>query len=798
MKIKNLFLGALALTGTLFATSCSQDELIEGVSTGDLVTAQFTITTPDGINTRAIGDGTTVDKVKCVVYNADGSEKMDLDQTLDIVGKTATYNIRLVKGQAYRVAFFAYNEAANAYDVTDMQNILVNDNQPCNIEGRDAFTAMYKITAEETMNPINETITLYRPFAQLNLGAYAEDVEAAKKAGVVVTNSQIVVTNVYTAFNAFADEVTGATSTRTFAMSDIPTEKLLADADSDGTDEEYEYLALNYLLVGNKDADAKSLTDVTFTWSTANGKTNEPVAEFKNVPVQRNYRTNILGWLLTNPAQFNIVIDADFKKPDYFVGIGTPVKPSEDGVYRVEDAEQLLWVGNAISNNAISGAATIKLVDDIDMSGKKWEPINAWNPESATTITFDGDNHTIANLNVQGAGSLGFIGSLATTGMWTIKNLTFEEPTVTSSASFVGTVVGYTYGNLTLENVKVTGANISTTAEKGIRLGGLVGLYPADAVSPLNLTGCVVENSTFNGYHNLAGLVGSAMGSAATFTNCQSNNNTFYHRAENAAAWQNFDANGYAEGKAVKSECTTEGNKGVNQLADGVIKNAAGEYELSNKAGMFWFANQVNKSGNSFAGKTVKMTAQVDLENEPWEPIGQTGKTEFKGVFDGQGNAIYNLYINNTDASAHCATGLFGWVESHGDENVTIKNVTVMSPNVKGHHNVAVIVGYVYGKVEYCTVWDATLECVAANDDANGDKCGAIAGYVGEDASVKGCHVSGSLTISAGRDAGVVAGAAKSACVTSCKINNPEMVSVTANGSSTGANIRAEVIGREL
>ncbi len=319
MKIKNLFLSALALTGTLFATSCSQDGLVKVGATGDLVTAQFTITTPDGINTRAIGDGTTANVVKCVVFDAAG-KKMDLDQTLEIVGKKATYNVRFAKGQAYRVAFFAYNDQANAYNVTDLKNIQVLGNQACNMENRDAFTAYTDITAEETMSPINRTVTLYRPFAQLNFGAYPEDIEAARKAGVVVTNSQIEVSDVYTAFSAYDNAVVGETTTMTFAMNGIPAEDLMVDLDNDGTYEPYEYLALNYLLVGDKNQE-KALTGVKFTWKTADGKTNVPVAEFKNVPVQRNYRTNILGWLLTNPAEFNLVIDEKFEKPDYNVGI---------------------------------------------------------------------------------------------------------------------------------------------------------------------------------------------------------------------------------------------------------------------------------------------------------------------------------------------------------------------------------------------------------------------------------------------------------------------------------------------
>ena len=59
---------------------------------------------------------------------------------------------------------------------------------------------------------------------------------------------------------------------------------------------------------------------------------------------------------------------------------------------------------------------------------------------------------------------------------------------------------------------------------------------------------------------------------------------------------------------------------------------------------------------------------------------------------------------------------------------------------------------------------------------------------------VSNCSATDS-SLSAGRDAGQIAGAAKEANVTGCSATN---VTVTPNGEGTGANIRNEVIGRVL
>ena len=323
MKMNKMTAGMFAMASMLLATSCSNDDLQGMGANGNFVTARFNVTAPEGMKTRTIGDGETVNKVVCATYDAKGVEMTDLRQYLEIKGKQAPYSIRLAKGQNYRVAFFAYYDAdgdnmPEHYNIADLKNIEILGNQLSNVEQRDAFTAYYDIEHGATMQPIEKDITLYRPFAQLNLGSYKEDWAAAVSAGVTVKQTQVTVSNVYNAFSAYDDAVVGETSEVTFALNELPAngyEWLYADVDLNGTPEEYKYLALNYLLVGDKNNE-KNLTDIKFTWSTADGKSNDPVTEFKNIPVQRNYRTNILGWLLTNPAVFNITIDERFEELD--------------------------------------------------------------------------------------------------------------------------------------------------------------------------------------------------------------------------------------------------------------------------------------------------------------------------------------------------------------------------------------------------------------------------------------------------------------------------------------------------
>ena len=306
MKTKNLFLSMLAMTGMLLLTSCSQDQLVSDPSAGDFVEATFSIRTADAIATRAIGDGSTVDVVCCAVFDEKGEEMVDLrENELEIDNKKATYRIRLAKGQKYRVAFFAYDKNAAAYDLTDMKDIKILDGQFSNDERRDAFTNY--VDVEPTVNSINMEVTLRRPFAQLNLGIDNDEFKAAAEAGIRVSNTYIKVSNVYKNFSAYDNMVVAdaATEEMIFQLNGIPGQLLTVDG------KDYNYLAMNYLLVGDTDTE-KSLTDIEFIWTTADGKTNYPTTTFTYIPVQRNYRTNILGRLLTSPADFTIEIDSKF------------------------------------------------------------------------------------------------------------------------------------------------------------------------------------------------------------------------------------------------------------------------------------------------------------------------------------------------------------------------------------------------------------------------------------------------------------------------------------------------------
>ena len=80
-------------------------------------------------------------------------------------------------------------------------------------------------------------------------------------------------------------------------------------------------------------------------------------------------------------------------------------------------------------------------------------------------------------------------------------------------------------------------------------------------------------------------------------------------------------------------------------------------YEISTAAQLAGLAKLVNDGTTDFDGKTIRLTADIDLNNQVWTPIG-TSQKKFAGTFDGDGHTINGLYINK----ASTYQGLFGCI----------------------------------------------------------------------------------------------------------------------------------------
>ena len=721
----------LAIAGMLFATSCSQDELLNEPTTGDYVNAKFTISTPEGIGTRAavnVGEGTTVNYVACAVYDATGKEMTDLRQYKPITNKEAEYSIRLVKGQAYRVAFFAYygenDGTSDYYDMQYLTNIKIK-NAASNIEHRDAFTNYVDVTAQESMKAVEKPVTLYRPFAQLNLGSYAEDVEAARQAGVVVTNSKITVSNVYTTFNAYDNEVAGETSEVTFLMNEIPGQDLSVDMDNneDTPDETFEYLALNYLLVGDAGSE-KTLTDVTFEWQTADNKTNNPATVFKNIPVQRNYRTNIIGYLLTNPAVFNITIDETFQTPDHFVVLSAAELANEMiPVNGVINLTKDYVVTDAWTSLSLSGAITI------NGNGHKIYGINQPLVKGTGGIELTVNNLTIENANVgigyeRGLGTAAFISFIDASGKATFTNCHLLNSTVTGNER-AAALISYCSGSeISITNCSAEGCTIKAVGGAG----GLIGY----TIATTNVADSKVENTYVEateiraaGKAAVAGAVIGTVNGATTFSNVSVNGNTVKNHSVNG------ELSTYNEkvGRVVSPGTLTD--KSAAELANEMIPvngviNLTKDYVVTGNWTPLVFSENITINGN---GHTIQGLDKALVLRANGVNISINDLTIAKS----------NISYSASDAT-ETALGVGGFI-SYMDYagTATFNNCHLKNSTVNGNERAAGLIGYTSGNqltVTNCTVEGCTIKATGST--------GGIVAHTQNTVSISGSKVENS------------------------------------------------------
>ena len=364
---KKLFLGMFAAAGMLLATSCSNDEL-DVVQSGNEAQVTFSLAAEGGIATRAISDGKTANKLVYAVFDSEGNplsvfdvnndgtyEHQKTETISDIVTAPHEVTITLAKGQTYQVAFWAQNESCTAYKTSDLRNIEVLYGGLNNDETRDAFFKTETITVKGNEE---RKIELRRPFAQINVGVTEADWNAAVASGVTISESKVVIKNAAKYIDLLTGEVNGEVEVE-YGFSAIPTDPAILEVDvnRDGAiqdDEKYKYLSMSYILTSAERTTLES-DGLQFTFKSG----GEPIVfdeGLHQVPVQRNWRTNILGKLLTGDITFEVVIVPDYED-DY--NLWYP-ENDDNSVISVTTAEEIT---NAIKN--ATSDVTINFANDI-------------------------------------------------------------------------------------------------------------------------------------------------------------------------------------------------------------------------------------------------------------------------------------------------------------------------------------------------------------------------------------------------------------------------------------------------
>lgn len=478
----------------LLVTSCN-DEMDNGLKTGDEGTVTFTAQLPSEMGTRAFADGLTAKHLQYAVYEAGQSTPLPVfgDETT-VVGEAEMVNLKksvtlkLTSGKSYDVIFWADATTDSPYTFNPASQEVSVDYSKVNnnSDNCDAFFKKETITVSGNQSV---DVKLTRPFAQVNIGT--DDFDAAKASGLEVTQTEVVA-KAFATLNLATGKVSDEAD-RTFTMKAIPT---ASDGEFPAAGG-YKYLSMDYLLVG---AD-KATVDVAFNYGGPQNRT------FTNVPVQRNYRTNIYGSLLTNTTDFNVVIEPAFATTNYNLGalytasqIGGAVTLSDNVDF---DRTIAVQPGKTMSVNL--NGKTVKNTTDLwenPSVPNSWSLFSVRGTDSKLTLSGDGDVIAKANdcyaVDVQGGGHLVIDGGhyngnihavYVTEGVAEIKGGTFEVqqkyPDAEKADEFVLNCLDENYKNGTAKII-VTG-------------GTFIGFNPGDCKAEGNGTNFVAP-----GYASIA------------------------------------------------------------------------------------------------------------------------------------------------------------------------------------------------------------------------------------------------------------------------------------------------------
>lgn len=320
-----------------------------------------------------------------------------------------TITLTLVRGQEYSLAFWAQDENCKAFNTDDLRAVTIDyksdDNKLANDERRDAFCKVETFTVTSAPS-MERTIILRRPFAQVNVGIPASEYEALRQSGVRIAKSKIHMENVATEFDVVANSTHGDDPSKRQAIdfeenwipayynwdvtdaNQIPTDEALQagrpengkkngktqdlkiDLDHDGKiaaygkkngegedarDETYNYMLMAYILPADRNDGTSTysttLDKVEFSLLPEDSGQTPLTMSLENVPVQRNWRTNIFGNMFTSEVTLNIDLDpfyaGDYNYPDWqriYEGV------TYDGIeecIRISNGAGLVWLSNA-------------------------------------------------------------------------------------------------------------------------------------------------------------------------------------------------------------------------------------------------------------------------------------------------------------------------------------------------------------------------------------------------------------------------------------------------------------------
>lgn len=303
----------MAIFATLAATvSCNK--ALEAEGNDGFVTVTYTVTT--GTATKAtFGGGTLATDLTVQVFRKDsGSGSVTWSPTSPVITKTKLgtspeswlVTMKLAKSYDYRVGFWAQSASvpAGAFNIADLRAVAVDYTKfTINNDKLDVFCNYAEIT--NMSGTLAQNVELKRPLAQVNLIAtdYSDYVNTVPAGSATAIKAAVRIVGISNTLNV----ITKATSGN--VTMDLPAASFVNDVFETTTNY---YISMAYIL-GNQ-SEAVADANIVLSNDTQASLANITVS---NMPFRANYKTNIIGQLLTGSVSYNVVIVPAFDTPSY-------------------------------------------------------------------------------------------------------------------------------------------------------------------------------------------------------------------------------------------------------------------------------------------------------------------------------------------------------------------------------------------------------------------------------------------------------------------------------------------------
>ncbi len=788
--MKKILLFASALAGLFFAASCQRENL-EPEQAGQQVT--FTIEAPAAMQTKTIADGQNVDQLVYEVWltptlgNLEtGAQKLYqavAPMTSDGTKNKAELTLDLVNDQKFTVLFWA--QVAHTYDTDELTAVGYKnlDALKANDESLAAFYGVAYVddcrNVKKDGSSASPEVILKRPFAQLNLCT----LNTSTAYEVDMVESEVIVKDVPTVFNVVNGvEAVDSYASITFDMAAVPSDPSKITVNT----KEYQYAGMNYMFAGD---------NITLEYNIKTKLNGQSEAKVHNiisdVPLRENYRTNIVGNLLTSQTDFEIIVDAAFNEPAQSASYVTTTEEIDNALKANQEIISVT-LGTDVSLTAndaylkLGGADTKQIIIDgkkiatksgsedyytLNLSTTYWSRLNTVNPdakiilrnlnltssqESGTWDSYDVTfqcNVEMENVNVLKAVALDGVEKTAA-----LKNVTISE-----SHDYYALWIAAAGQTVTLEDVTINSEG------RGIKIDDQYVGENTKLVT-LNVDGFKVKSNK-----KAAIMVKTPKGAHITLKDVDI---TEVKADTSNEVWIDEDASSYI------NMVTVTGGSMIVEGQETVTINS-----------METLKSELAAAGEAGAGYTVlEISSDIDMTGQEWTPIKVDGYNGADVVtIDGKGHSIKGL-------TSSLFAGGFAGGSGIVIKNLTIEDAKMIATNTQG-----------YGAFINCadamdviTLINCHLKNSTITTPNNGQAESRIGGLVGWTAgygnendgpvdsyiTIQNCSVTGCTFTGWGSIGGICghagANAATFTTIENCTITNNKFISTDDGGWRTG------------